>query len=363
MSISNTRTMEALLSLTADHYYKSGLVHDGIFKSNQTWAELTKKGVKKNVGGGGQIQVNLLYGQNETVDSYSRYGLIDTSPQDGIEPAFYPWAQYAGTVAIDGLSKSQNSSKEKIQDLMKEKTQQLIMSFSERMNYDLWDVTGLTHATASVTSGNSGKNLLSIPAYVQKVPGTLSAGVGGTGGGVGGIAAANVWWRNKVLDGADATITYAAFEQDMQTMYMNVSKGTGGTPTHLITSAEAYAAYERGMNTKVRYTQDDTASVGFESIKYKGAKLLWDEHVPDMDTPYNSDHASYAPTTKSSMFFLNDKFLELVTLDGKDFAPLGFVRPPNQDASVGTWIFYGQLVCSNRRKQGLIHEVLTTAIA
>jgi hypothetical protein len=342
--------MEALLSLTADHYYKSGLVHDGIFKSNQTWAELTKKGIKKNVGGGGQIQVNLMYGQNETVDSYSRYGLLDTAPQDGIEPAFYPWAQYAGTVAIDGLSKSQNSSKEKIQDLMKEKTQQLIMSFSERMNYDIWDRAGLTLAATSLT-GNSNKNIHSIPLYCQKDP-TASVGVGGI------AQNSNAWWRNKVLDSAEATATYATLLQDMATVYTDVTKGTGGTPTHIISGPVTYNSYERAMDTKIRYTMADTASYGFESIKYKGAKMFWDEHVPDMETPRNSDTASFTETNLGTMFFLNDKFLELVTLDGKDFAPLGFVRPPNQDASVGSWIFYGQLVCSNRRKQGLLFEII-----
>lgn len=350
MSISYTRTMEALLSLTADHYYKSGLVHDGIFKGNQTWAELTKKGIKKNVGGGGQIQVNLMYGQNETVDSYSRYGLLDTAPQDGIEPAFYPWAQYAGTVAIDGLSKSQNSSKEKIQDLMKEKTQQLIMSFSERMNYDLWDRGNLTLA-APILTGNGNKNIISLPAYIQKDP-TQAYSIGGI------TQSTNTWWKNKTLDGTD-TASYAAFLADMQTMYTDVSKGTGGTPTHIISGPLTYNGYERAMDTKTRYSMDDTASFGFENIRYKGAKYFWDEHVPDMDTPYNSDHGSFTEVGKGSMFFLNDKFLELVTLDGKDFAPLGFVRPPNQDASVGSWIFYGQLVCSNRRKQGLIFECLT----
>ena len=238
---------------------------------------------------------------------------------------------------------------------MREKTKQLIMSFSERMNYDLFDITGLTLANPILT-GNGNKNIISIPAYVHKDP-SQAYSIGGI------LQSTNTWWRNKAKDAADATITYAQFDADMQTMYMDVAKGTGGPCSHIITSPEAYAAYERGMNVKVRYTQDETASVGFESIKYKGAKLIWDEHVPDMDTPYNSDHASYAPTTKSSMFFLNDKFLEVVTLDGKDFAPLGFVRPANQDASVGSWIFYGQLVCSNRRKQGLLYEVLTTAVA
>jgi hypothetical protein len=366
MSVSDSRTMNALYSLTADHYYKSGVIHDGIFKGNQSWAELTKKGVKKNVDGGTRIQVSLMYGQNETVNSISPYGLIDTSPQDGIEPAIYPWSQYAGTVAISGMEQAQNKGKAQIQNLMREKTKQLIMSFQDRMNKDLWDVTGLTHAAASVTTGNGGLNILGIPAYVQKTPGTVTATLAGTGGGVGGITCtggAAPWWKNKTSDNAAADSTFAALQFALQNMYTETSKGNGGPPNLVITSPELYGFYERSLQSQVRYTSSDTATVGFESMAYKGAKMFWDEMVPDMDTPLNADASGYSPTTLSSAFFLNTNFLEVMTLDGNDFAPLGFERPVNQNASVGSWIFMGQLTCSNRRKQGTVFHLTTTAVA
>jgi len=117
----------ALLTMTADAYYKSGVIHDGVFKSNPTFAELNKKGLKMIQSGGSKIQVNLMYGKNSTVDSYSRYGLLDTAPQDGFTPAFYDWAQYAGTVSIDGLSEAQNSGTPEIQKLLREKVKQSLM--------------------------------------------------------------------------------------------------------------------------------------------------------------------------------------------------------------------------------------------
>ena len=44
---------------------------------------------------------------------------------------------------------------------------------------------------------------------------------------------------------------------------------------------DVFEAHEAGMDTKVRYSYTDEASIGFENIKFKGAKLFWDEHVPD----------------------------------------------------------------------------------
>lgn len=352
MSVTRSQTINALLSTTADAYYKAGLVHDGVFLSNPTFAALKAKGIKQD--GGNQIQVNLMYGKNETVDSYSRYGLIDTAPQDGIEPAYYSWAQYAGSVSIDGLSESQNSGKPMIQKLLREKVKQLTMSFSERMNEDLWRMTANATLNSAVT-GNGGLDIISIPMYVQKAPSTASIDVGGID------QSAKSYWRNKVADsGTESSGTFLMLGREMRNMYNQCTQGSGGSPDLLIANQNTFEAYETGLDVKVRYAADDVATAGFESIKFKSAKLMWDAHVPDPTTPYDFDHASYAPTSQGAMFFLNTKFLELCTMPGKDFAPLGFQQPPNQDARTGLWIFYGQLTCSNRRKQGLLHDITTT---
>jgi len=351
-STTDPRTsIDALLSVTADHYYKSGLVHDAIFKSNPTFAELNKKGVKKMVGGGSRIDVNVMYGKNTTVDSYSRYGEIDVAPQDGITQALYNWAQYAGTVSIDGLSEAQNSGKEAVQKLLREKVTQLTMSFAERMNADLWDVE---QATTSFATGNGNKNIISIPMFVQGDP-TTAQDVGGIDQSV------ETWWANQTKNsGTESSGTFLMLNKEMRSLYNSCSKGYGGAPDLMIANQDTFEAYETGMDTKVRYEYTDNASVGFENIKFKGAKLMWDEHVPDPDGGYNFDHASYAGTTGGAVYFLNTKFLDLVCLKGKDFVPLGFDRPTNQDARTGLWVFYGQLVCSNRRKLGVLEDITTT---
>lgn len=350
MAISKTKSMDALLSLTADAYYKAGLVHDGVFKSNPTFAALKAKGTKQQ--GGVQIQVNLMYGKNTTVDSVSRYQLIDTAPQDGIEPAYYSWAEYAGSISIDKLSESQNMGTPQIQKLVREKVMQLTSSYSERMNEDLWDAE---YTIAGPVTGNSGKNLISIPLLINSYP-TNAADVGGID------QSAKSYWQNKAANSAtETTTTWAKLNQEMRNMYNNVSKGYGGTADMIICNQGAFEAYETGLDYKVRYTADEVATAGFESIKFKSAKLFWDEHVPDGEgdgtNGYNWDHASYSDVTGGTMYFINTKFLDLVTLTGMDFAPEGFQKMPNQLARTCLYGFAGQLVASNRRKLGVLYGI------
>lgn len=350
MAISKTKSMDALLSLTADAYYKAGLVHDGVFKSNPTFAALKAKGTKQQ--GGVQIQVNLMYGKNTTVDSVSRYQLIDTAPQDGIEPAYYSWAEYAGSISIDKLSESQNMGTPQIQKFVREKVMQLTSSYSERMNEDLWDVE---YTIAGPVTGNGGKNLISIPLLINSYP-TNAADVGGID------QSAKTYWQNKAANSAtETTTTWAKLNQEMRNMYNNVSKGYGGTADMIICNQGAFEAYETGLDYKVRYTADEVATAGFESIKFKSAKLFWDEHVPDGEgdgtNGYNWDNASYSDVTGGTMYFINTKFLDLVTLTGMDFAPEGFQKMPNQLARTCLYGFAGQLVASNRRKLGVLYGI------
>jgi len=340
-----TRTInyDALLTMTADNYHKSGVINDGIFKSNQTIKELSGGKLKTYSQGGAKIQVNLMYGKNETFKSYSRYGLLDTAPQDGFAPAFYDWCQYAGTVSIDGLSKAQNKGKPQIQKLLREKVKQLTMSKAETLNEHLFDCETLTTAT-----GNGGKNIIPLTHYIQLNPVTGTIDVGGID------ESAETWWQNQTLDSVATTGTM--FADELRNLYMSCSYGMGGAPDLIIMDPGTFRGYEAHMDVKVRYSYTDKASVGFEAIKFKGAKIIWDQHVGDMDATYNWDHASYDGAT-GSCFMVNTKFLDMVCMPGMDFAPQGFQSPTNQDASVGKWLFYGQLVCSNRRKLGVLTDI------
>jgi len=341
---------DALLSTTLDKYYKSGKMHDAIFNSNPTFAAFKEKKRMQYADGGYQVAVNLMYGTNTTVGSYSRYEVLDVAPQDGITQAFYPWAQYAGAVSIDGLSEFQNSGAGKIIDLLGAKVEQTTMTFGEEINKHLMDLENITLSTS--TTGNSGKNIQGLPCMIHLAPNTTN-----TYGGITNTSGAYDWWESQLF--THATDTWAGVFYGMMRTYNLCTKGSGGSPDLIITDMGSYEHYEQYMSDKKRYLKSDRATAGFEAVYFKGAKMFWDTHMPDTTTEVNYDSGSW---TEGAMFFLNSKFCKLIIGKGRDFKPGKFQSPEDQDAKTALYRAYLQLVCSNRRKQGLytgIEETLT----
>ena len=92
---SNTIYYDALLSTTLMAYRKT--LQDNIFKDSAFLAYLKMSGATITQSGGERIAIPLLYGDNETVKTHGGYSILDTTPQEGVTTAFFPWAEIAGT--------------------------------------------------------------------------------------------------------------------------------------------------------------------------------------------------------------------------------------------------------------------------
>jgi len=348
---SRTLSYDALLTTTADKIHKSGAIQDAITSSNPTFKEFMEKGkIKKKVVGGDQIRVGLMYQHNGTISSYSGYDTIDINPQDGITTMYVPWAQYGGAVSISGIQKFKNMGKEQIADLLKEKITQTTAGWAEKLNADLWDIEGrqATHPH----SGNSGKNIISVPLYIQAIDAGPTDDYD-----IGNIdQSAETWWKNQECD-FGTTNTYVALMNNMRTLYNDCSQGPGGSPDLILADQKSYEIYEAGMDEKVRYSFKDTASAGFENIAFKSAKMMWDGYVPDAETPGNGVLSSGSALTMGSMYFINTNTMSLYVGKDHDWKPRGFQTPVDQDASTSLYLAYVQLVCDNRRKNGVMYDI------
>ena len=91
--------VDALLSTTLSAVRNK--FADNIFTKIPLFMWLKSK-AKITEDGGASLVVPLMYGKNTTAKSYSGYGIIDTTPQEGLTAAQYIWAQYAATVTIFG---------------------------------------------------------------------------------------------------------------------------------------------------------------------------------------------------------------------------------------------------------------------
>jgi hypothetical protein len=369
MAIPSTRSIsyDALLSLSFENV-REGLF-DNIFTSASflsalygAWGKKArkKKGIRM-VNGGERIRCQLLYGKNTTVKSYSGYDQLDVTPQDGITAAFYTWRQIAGSVAISRKEERQNAGESKIRDLLQAKIMQLEMSLRDELNLQL---LGKTVASAVWSAGDgmsSGSDVDPLPHLIPKDPG-------------GSVSVGNInqntysWWRPKAVDGrsthagrghnADRGFgsidTFVELETAMRWLYNACGRGAGGSPDIVLADQLTYESYEASMYNKHRFVNDTSGpvSLGYESVRFKGADVIWDEMVPDIETGVAYDSASWVYGT---MFFLNTDFIELVIDSATDFITTPFVRPENQDARVAQILAMMNLTCSNRRKQGIIY--------
>lgn len=350
----NTVYYDALLSTTLNAYRKT--LYDNIFKDSAylAYLRLVNADVKQN--GGERIQMPLMYGTNKTVKSYSDYDTLDTTPQDGITSAFYEWKEVAGTVSISRREERQNSGEGRLINLLQSKIQQAEMSMREILNTMLLQGTV---SSATFVPGNSAKDLLPLAYFLPKDE-TADPTAGGN---VGNIArSTNSWWRPRNADasagaaGTDFNITvstYAGVKVAFKRLYNFCSRGSGGSPDLGVTDQESYEVYENSLDTQVRYTNTRMADMGFDTIKLRGATLIWDEIVPNV----NDGSTDPSGTSDGTLFLLNTDFYKLTIDSETDIVTTPFVRLENQTAKTAKILFMGDACISNARKHGVLFGI------
>ena len=89
-------------------------------------------------------------------------------------------------------------------------------------------------------------------------------------------------------------------------------------------------------------------TMGFDNVKLKGATIVWDELVPDIDNGTTS-------LTDGSVFFINTNFYKLIIDKQTDFITTPFVEPENQTAKSAKVLFMGNTIITNPRKLGVCY--------
>lgn len=345
----NTVNYDALLSTTL-FAYRSKMV-DNIFKASSFLAALKKNGGIEYQNGGERIAQPLMYETNSTIKSYKGYDTLDTTPQDGMTTAFYPWCEIGGTISISRLEERQNSGEAAILKLLEKKIMQAEMSLKQAVNTML--IQG-TVSSSTFVPGNSAKDLLPLGYFFRKLKATDPT----TGGNVGNIAGATYsWWRHRVGDFGNHSTTNADFNASVSTRaglkaYLYrlwnfcTRGGDGSGPDIALMDQVAFETYEMALDAAKQYIDVNLADLGFDNIKLKGAVALWDELVPDIYT-------GTAAITEGSVFMINSKFYKLVIDEQTDFVTTPFIEPENQTAKTAKVLFMGNATVSNMRKHGV----------
>lgn len=350
-----TDNYDALLSTTLRNYQTK--LHDNITKGNKFLAWLESKGRTRKVSGGHQISIPLMHQQNGTADIYSGYGQLDTTPQDGITTAFYDWSQMAVSITISRKEKRQNSGKAKILDLLESKTTQAEVSLKELLNNCL--VAGRITTTAgsdqirarigALDSGASGPQ--PIGALIDLNP-TRSVAIGNINPNT------YAFWANQVKNGA--ATTFVGQKNEMNQLYNDCAKGTGGVVDLILATQIYWETYWLSLQQNERYIINDQKTVdilgGSDGLKFRNSTIVWDEVVPDPETPFNPVDEN-GTNSAAAAYFINTESVEFITDSETDFITTDFVRPTDQDASVAQILWMGATTVNNRRKNGLHYGV------
>lgn len=356
----NTVNYDALLTTTMDAYVGGGSLFDNIFKDSAFLAFLRMSDAITKQNGGERIRAPLMYGKNSTVKSYSGAETLDTTLQDGITTAFYEWKEIGGTIGMTRKERRQNSGEAQMLELLESKVKQAEMSMREEVNKQL--IQG-TVSSATFIPGNDAKDLNPLGWFFRKANATDPT----SGGNVGNIAGATYdWWRHQTATTASATkdtgnafalnvTTWNGMRQACRRMYNFCARGTGGGPNVCLADQLSYEIYEAALDDKTRYMQTRMADLGFDSVRLKGAEMIWDEQVPDIN---NGDvDLTDDSNTDGTIFFLNTNFYKLIIDSETDMVTTPFVEPENQTVMTSKILFMGNAVVSNMRKHGVLYGI------
>lgn len=284
---------------------------------------LKKKGKIETRSGGYSIVLPLDYGTNATYTRYSGYDDLNISQSDVFTSAEYDWRQVAIHVTASGRELRMNSGKEAMINLVKSRITNAMRTAANTFSVDLYGSGSLTNQITGL--------------------GTFITTAGtGTAGGI--DAGTYTWWGNQYEEAAGTNALSGTTDLPnntaaaMNRLYLKTKRGTDETDL-IILSHDFYVAWEGSLQNNQRYMDADMAKQGFLSLKYKKADVIHD----------NNTNFS---TTAETGYFLNTDFIYLVEHPEARWSQDDKKIPLTQDAEVVPIYWMGNLVCSNRARQG-----------
>lgn len=297
---------------------------DNVSNHNALCNRIMRKGNYKHDDGGLTIAIPLEYANNGTYQRYSGYDTLNISASDVFSAAEFQWRQIAIHVIASGRELRTNSGETRLLNLVKSRVKNAQKSFKNNFSSDLY-------SDGTLTNQINGLQAL-----------VADAGTGT----VGGIDSSTwTFWQNVVqshaapLQGGSAvTLSSTTIELQMLHLWLALTRGDD-KPDLIVASNDNFAMFETSQTGLRRYAPEDTGKAGFASMKYKTADVIFDggSGIP-------SNH----------MYFLNTDYLTLTVHKDADLHTLDEERPYNQDASVTTMLWMGNLTVSNRSLQGVM---------
>jgi hypothetical protein len=296
-------------------------VTDNISNRNALLKYMNRRGNTRVEDGGLTIAIPLDYASNGTYQRYSDWDLLNISQSDVLSAAEYQWRQIAINIVASGRELRINSGESQIIKLASARMKNAIRTFQNNFSSDLYSAGSLTNQVNGLQAIIADTNTNT----------------------VGGIDA-NVWsfWQNTVADASDLVTTISATNIEngcMLPTWLTLDRGPDDQPDLIVASNDYYTFFEGSQTSMKRYNDASKSDAGFVTMKYKHADVVF-------------DGSSGIPT--AHMYFINTNYLELVAHKDANMDEMDSLHPVNQDGSVIPILWMGNLVCSNRKLQGVL---------
>jgi len=296
---------------------RSKSLADNVSNHNALLRRMRENGNTTTVTGR-DITRELEYADNGTVQFYSGYETLDVSPADVLSAAVFEYKQLAGNVTISGLEQIKNSGTEALINLLEARVNVLEKSMMNSLSTSLY----------SDGTGTSGKEVGGLQLLVADA---------GTGT-VGGINSSTYsFWQNVQTTATSSAFSTTNVQADMNNIYLQLVRGAD-SPDLIMAGTNAYKAFLGSLQAIQRVTSDGMARSGFTSVQYLNSDVVFDSSC-----------------NTNRMYFLNTDYLRLEVAASRNFVPGEAKMSVNQDALVTPMFWSGNLTCSNRALQGVIH--------
>lgn len=289
---------------------------DNVSKNNALLRFLKDRGHIETYGGGNEITRTIDYSENSTFQRYSGYDLLNVGASDVITAVTYPPRQAAVHVTASGAELRANAGSERMINLVKARVKNAERTAANNMSIDLYSDGSLANQIGGL-------------AHIISNDGT---------GTVGGINAGSwTFWKNQYVE-ASSNPDATNIRTFMNELFLKLVRGSD-SPNLIVMTHDLFSLYEASLQAQQRYTDEKSASAGFQTLRYKGVPVVFDTN------------ANFT-TSAEVAYFLNLDFLMLVAHEAANWTHLQDKVPVNQDAVVVPIIWQGNLVCTNRALQG-----------
>src|SRR3990167_6251159 len=309
-------TFTDLIATTFRNHKKE--VYDNVSTHNALYARMRKDGNTEEESGGTTIARILDYAENGTYQRFSGFETLSIAQSEVISAAEFNWKQAAVNIVQSGLELRSNSGDEAIVKLSKARATNAMRTFANNLSDDIY----------SAGTADSSKQIGGL-AHILTTDGT---------GTVGGINSAPFpFWANqyKDLSGSSGTLLLTR----MNDLYMSCTRGSD-RPNMIVAENTVWSAYWNDLTQLTRYTQDDpSANFGFRTLMFNGAPIFFEPTGAGISSGY--------------MYMMNTNYLKFVVHSQANVEPMDEKFSVNQDGVVVPILFQGNLVCTNRARQGV----------